>query len=61
MSKKEEDTLRTPISNARTPKEIGAFWDTHSLADYWDQTREAEFEVSPHHPGPLPEEEEGDK
>jgi hypothetical protein len=40
-----EGTPRTPISNARTPEEIGEFWDTHSLADYWDQTREAEFEV----------------
>jgi len=22
-----------------------AFWDTHSLADYWDETREVEIEV----------------
>jgi len=21
-----------------TPEEIGEFWDTHSLADYWDET-----------------------
>jgi hypothetical protein len=21
------------------------FWDTHSLADYWDETEEAHFEV----------------
>jgi hypothetical protein len=21
------------------------FWDTHSLADYWEQTREEEFQV----------------
>jgi hypothetical protein len=35
----------TSISGARTPEEIGDFWDTHSLADHWDQTREAEFEV----------------
>lgn len=45
MSRNEEDILATPISNARTPEEIGEFWDTHSLADHWDQTREAEFEV----------------
>lgn len=45
MSRNEEDTDRTPISNARTLEEIGEFWDTHSLADYWDQTREVEFEV----------------
>ena len=23
---------------------IAEFWDTHSLADYWDQTEPAEFE-----------------
>ncbi|UCE08905.1 MAG: hypothetical protein JSW07_23065 [bacterium] len=23
---------------------MAEFWDTHSLADYWDQTHEAEFE-----------------
>ena len=26
---------------------IGEFWDTHSLADYWDQTEPAEFEIDP--------------
>lgn len=35
----------TSISQARTAEEIGEFWDTHSLDDYWDQTREVEFEV----------------
>jgi hypothetical protein len=33
------------ISKARTLEEIAEFWDTHSLADYWDQTHEVEFEV----------------
>ncbi len=28
-------------------EQIGDFWDTHSLADYWDQTEPAEFEISP--------------
>ena len=28
-----------------TPEEIGEFWDTHSLADYWDETHEVEFQV----------------
>jgi predicted DNA binding CopG/RHH family protein len=28
-------------------EQIGEFWDTHSLADYWDQTEPAEFELSP--------------
>jgi hypothetical protein len=40
-----EDTQLTSISKARTLKEMGDFWDTHSLADYWDQTHEVEFEV----------------
>lgn len=26
-------------------EEIAAFWDTHSLADYWDETEPAEFEI----------------
>ena len=26
-------------------EEIADFWDTHSLAGYWDQTREVQFEV----------------
>ena len=39
------DTQVTSISKARTLDEIADFWDTHSLADYWDQTREVEFEV----------------
>ncbi len=35
----------TSISKAYTLEEIAAFWDTHSLDDYWDQTHEVEFEV----------------
>jgi hypothetical protein len=26
-------------------EEAAEFWDTHSLADYWDQTQEVEIEV----------------
>jgi hypothetical protein len=44
MSERDE-TRVTSISQARTLEEIGEFWDTHSLADYWDQTYEVEFEV----------------
>ncbi len=40
-----DTTQVTSISKARTLEEIAEFWDTHSLADYWDQTREVEFEV----------------
>lgn len=28
-------------------EEIADFWDTHSVADYWEQTESAEFEFSP--------------
>jgi hypothetical protein len=36
---------RSSLSNARSYKEIGEFWDTHDLSDYWDQTKPVEFEV----------------
>ncbi len=36
---------KTDISNAQTLKEIGDFWDSNSLADHWETTEEAEFEV----------------
>ena len=36
---------RSSISKGRTYQEIGEFWDTHDLTDYWDQTHPVEFEV----------------
>ena len=27
--------------------DMAEFWETHSLADYWDQTEPATFEVTP--------------
>ena len=36
---------KSSISNAETAEEIGQFWDDHSLADHWDETREVQFEV----------------
>ena len=42
-----EDKKRDPMPPPdATPEEIGEFWDTHSLADYWDETHEVEFEVN---------------
>jgi len=38
-------TQLSGISQAQTLEEIGEFWDTHSLEDYWDKTHEVEFEV----------------
>ena len=36
---------KSSISQARSYQEIGEFWDTHDLADYWDQTEPVDFEV----------------
>ena len=35
----------TTISKASNLEEIGEYWDTHSLADHWDETHEVEFVV----------------
>jgi len=40
-----KNNKKTSISNASTPEEIGDFWDNHSLADHWDQTKEVEFNI----------------
>lgn len=42
-SKKQRDPIPESFSSI---KEAGEFWDTHSLADYWDQTHEVEIEVA---------------
>jgi len=44
MSESEEKKASS-ISKAQTLDEIAEFWDSHSLADYWDQTQEVEFDV----------------
>ena len=36
---------RSTLSKAKTYKGIGAFWDTHDLSDFWDQTKKAKLEV----------------
>jgi hypothetical protein len=40
-----ENSQLTGISKASSVEEIADFWDVHSLDEYWDCTREAEFEV----------------
>ena len=45
MGKKDKKRNPIPSPNA-TPEEIGEFWDTHSLADYWDETNEVDFQVN---------------
>ncbi len=36
---------KSSISRAHSYKEIGEFWDSHDLSEYWNQTRPAKFEV----------------
>jgi hypothetical protein len=36
---------KSTISHGGSYREIGEFWDTHDLADFWDQTLPAEFDV----------------
>ena len=43
IKNKKRDPMPPPDA---TPEEIGEFWDTHSLADYWDETHEVEFQVN---------------
>ena len=44
MDKKNKKSDPMPSSDA-TPEEIGEFWDTHNLTDYWDETHKVEFQV----------------
>lgn len=43
--KENKDEQVTSISKAKTLEDIADFWDTHSLADHWDETHEVDFEV----------------
>ncbi len=36
---------KSSISKAQTHEEIGEYWDTHDLAEHWEDTKPAEFEV----------------
>ncbi|MBI5527550.1 MAG: hypothetical protein HY897_14540 [Deltaproteobacteria bacterium] len=38
-------TVKSSVSSASSYREIGDFWDTHDLADCWDATKEATFDV----------------
>ena len=42
-----DEKNKRPIPERASYEEIGEFWDNHSLADYWDQTEPAEFEIEP--------------
>jgi hypothetical protein len=36
---------KSSLSGSRSYEELSEYWDTHSLADHWDQTSPAEFEL----------------
>jgi predicted DNA binding CopG/RHH family protein len=36
-----------PVPPTDSLDAIAEFWDTHSLADYWDETEPAEFQFDP--------------
>ena len=36
---------KSSISNATSYEEIGEFWDSHDLGDYWDRTKPVEFDI----------------
>lgn len=40
------DEGKSSISGAQSYKEIGEYWDTHDLAEVWDQTHPVEFTVN---------------
>jgi CopG antitoxin of type II toxin-antitoxin system len=42
-SKKQRDSIPEHFTSIEDAAE---FWDSHDLGDYWDLTREAEFEVN---------------
>ncbi len=45
VDKRNVNTSRSSISQAQSYQEMGKFWDTHDLTQFWDQTAPAEFEV----------------
>lgn len=37
---------KSSVSQATSYREIGEFWDSHDLADFWDKTKDVSFEVA---------------
>ena len=37
---------KSSISHTQSYREIGDFWDTHDVTNYWEQTEAVEFEVN---------------
>ena len=47
MGKRDGRTIvrKTSLSRSRSLDELGEYWDTHDLADAWDQTREVKADI----------------
>jgi hypothetical protein len=43
------DSQQSSISKGRSLEEVADYWDSHSLADHWEQTYEVEFEIRARH------------
>jgi hypothetical protein len=41
------DERKSSISQASSYAEIGEYWDSHDVADHWEETHPVTFEVSP--------------
>ena len=40
-----KDKKTASTSGAKSVEDVGEFWDSHSLADHWDETREARVKL----------------
>ncbi|HVF85205.1 MAG TPA: CopG family antitoxin [Abditibacteriaceae bacterium] len=38
--------VKSSISEALSYQEIGEYWDNHDLSEAWEQTQDANFEIS---------------
>ncbi|HEX7627925.1 MAG TPA: hypothetical protein VF354_03275 [Candidatus Methanoperedens sp.] len=43
--RKKYEQKKTSISKAQSYKEIGEYWDKHDIAENWEETKPAEFEI----------------
>ena len=38
--------VKSSVLRAGSYRELGEFWDSHDLADYWDETKAVEFKIT---------------
>jgi len=46
MKEKKERLERDPIPENPSREELAHFWDTHSIADYWDELKPVKVKVA---------------